>query len=302
MAVSRGAIRDLLLPGLYEIVGKYPEIPRQWPTVFARRNSKMAREAATEMRYTGLAQIKPEGSATVFDNASGERFVYNADMQALGLGFAQTRESIADNLYKDQFGPHLMGLSESFAQTWEILHANIFNQGTVFNPSVVGDFQPLFSTQHPIDTGVYANRPSPDLDFNEASLEYAVMQIRAFPDQAGLLRFFRARRVVVPRPLEFVAERIFNTDKRPGTSDNDTNALMSSKAVPDGYQVMDFLTSPFAWFVLSTVMGLVSFDREPYDADMQVDPNSGNLLVFAYERKGISWNNPRAAYGSYPTQ
>lgn len=262
----------------------------------------MAREMATEMRYTGLAQIKPEGSATVFDNASGERYNYNIDMQALGLGFAITREAIADQLYKDQFGPHAMGLADSFQQTWEILHANQFNNGTVFQPNVGGDFQPLYSTQHPIDTGIYANRPSPDLDLNEASVEFAVMQIRALPDQAGLLKHIRARRMVVPRQLEFVAERLFNTEKRPGTADNDVNANRSMNYLPEGYQVMDFLTSPYAWFIQTTIDGFISFDRESYDADMQVDPLTGNLLVVAYERRGIGWNNPRSSFGSFPTQ
>ena len=44
----------------------------------------MALERTAELRYTGLAQLKAEGGATVFDNASGERFVYNILMQALG--------------------------------------------------------------------------------------------------------------------------------------------------------------------------------------------------------------------------
>ena len=124
MAVSRGAIRDLLVPGLAEVEGKYPQIPRQYTEVFEVGYSRLALERVAEMRYTGLAALKQEGSATIFDNAPGERFVYNILMQSFGLGTALTREMLDDNLYKDHFGPMSMGLAESFAQTEEIMGAD----------------------------------------------------------------------------------------------------------------------------------------------------------------------------------
>ena len=105
----------------------------------------MALERVVEMRPVGLAALKSEGTATQFDNAAGERFIWNVDMVAIGLGFAITREALDDNLYKDQFNPQSMGLAESFAQTWEILHANVLNNGTTFQPSTNGDGQALFS-------------------------------------------------------------------------------------------------------------------------------------------------------------
>ena len=302
MAITRGSERDLLFPGLAGIEMAYPEIPKQWPGVFDQfGSSKMALERVVEMRPVGLAALKGEGAATQFDNAAGERFIWNVDMIALGLGFAITREALDDNLYKDQFNPQSMGLAESFAQTWEILHANVLNNGTTFQPSTNGDGQALFSTSHPIDTGVYANRPSPDLDLNEAALETAFQTIRGFPDQAGIIKFFRGRKLIVPKQLEFVAERLTKTELRVGTANNDINAFMSAGALPDGYQVMDFLTSSFAWFLKTTAKGMRHYDRIPYEMDLQVDPVTGNLLVLAYERQGFGPTNPRSVYGSFPT-
>lgn len=280
----------------------YPEIPRQWPGVFDQAGtSKMALERVVEMRPVGLAQLKSEGGATAFDNAAGERFIWNIDMVAIGLGFAITREALDDNLYKDQFNPQSMGLAESFAQTWEILHANILNNGTTVSPTVNGDGVALFATNHPVDTGVYANRPSPDLDLNEAALEFAFQTIRGFPDQAGIIKFFRGRKLIVPKQLEFVAERLTKTELRVGTANNDINAFMSAGALPDGYQVMDFLTSSFAWFVKTTAKGMRHYDRIPYEMDLQVDPVTGNLMVIAYERQGFGPTNPRSIWGSFPT-
>lgn len=302
MAITRGSERDLLFPGLADIIMAYPEIPKQWPGVFDQvGSSKMALERVVEMRPVGLAQLKSEGGATAFDNAAGERYIWNVDMIAIALGFAITREALDDNLYKDQFNPQSMGLAESFAQTWEILHANILNNGATVNPSTNGDGQALFSTAHPIDTGVYANRPSPDLDLNESSLEYAFQQIRGFPDQAGIIKFFRGRKLIVPKQLEFVAERLTKTELRVGTANNDVNAFMSAGALPDGYQVMDFLTSAFSWFLKTTCKGMRHYDRIPYEMDLQVDPVTGNLMVLAYERQGFGPTNPRSIWGAFPT-
>jgi len=301
MPISRASARDLLLPGLADVEGKYPQIPtryKQWASV---GTSKMSMERIDEMRYTGLAQLKQEGGATTFDNASGQRFTYVAQHIGVGLGFAMTREMLDDNLYKEQFGPSSMGLAESFAQFKEVYVHAILNTGTKYNSNIVADGQPLFSTAHPIDNGSYANRPAVDLDFNESAVETALNTIRLWPDQANLLAMVRARKIVVPVALSWAAERLFKTELRVGTSNNDVSAILTSGALPEGYVVSEFLTSAFAWFVMTSVRGLKVYDRIPYEMDLQVDPTTGNLLVLGYERYSAFYSNPRAAWGSFPT-
>src|SRR5690348_9889761 len=135
MAINRSSIRDLLLPGLADVTGKYSQIPARWRQFLSVGTSKMALERTAQMRFTGLAQLKAEGGATTFDNAEGERFVWNIEHQSIGLGFAITREALDDNLYKEQFNPQTMGLAESFATTKEILNHQLLNTATVVNPS-----------------------------------------------------------------------------------------------------------------------------------------------------------------------
>lgn len=300
MAINRSAIRDLLLPGLADIEGKYPSLPARYRNIFTIAQSKMALERSAEMRYTGLAQLKAEGSATVFDNAPGEQFVYNILMTALGLGFAITREALDDNLYKDAFGPQTMGLLESFNQTVDIMAANVLNTATTWNSSIGGDGVALCATNHPIDNGTYANRPSVDLDLNKSSLEYTLNSVRFFPDQAGLINNSRGRKLVVPVALQWAAERLTKTELRVGTNNNDVNAVVTTGALPEGYTVNEFLTSPFAWFILTNVLGLIFYDRVPLELDLQVDPTTGNLLVVGYMRFGVGYKNPRGLFGSFP--
>lgn len=301
MAINRSQIRDFLLPGLAGIEGKYPQIPARYRDIFTIATSKMALERTAEARYTGLAQLKAEGSATTFDNAAGERFVYNIMHMALGLGFAMTREALDDNLYKEQFNPQALGLMESFVQTIDIIAANVLNTSQTYNAQIGGDGVALLSVSHPIDNGVWANTPSTQLDFNESAVEFALNAIRYYPDQAGLLALSRGEKLVVPVNLQWAAERLLKSELRINTGNNDVNAIVTTGALPKGYVVNEFLTSPYGWFILTNVKGLVFYDRTPFEMDLQVDPTTGNLLVVGYQRFGTGYRNPRTIYGSIPT-
>jgi len=273
MAVNLSAIKDLLLPGLRGVEGKYEMIPSQYDKIFTKHDSKMALERTAEMRYLGLAQLKTEGGQTAFDNGAGERFVYNQEHTEIALGYAITRKAIDDNLYKTQFHPSNLGLIESFQQTKEIYGANILNTATTYNASIGGDGVALCSTAHPIDGGTVANRPAVDVGLNEATLLNAMIAVRTnFKDQAGLKVFARARKLIVPPQLEPTAIRLTKTELRPGTADNDVNAIMmTAGGLPESYMVNDFLTSQYAWFLLTNIDGLSYMERIKFETDMQVD-------------------------------
>jgi hypothetical protein len=302
MAVNLSSIRDLLLPGLRGITGKYEQIPAQYDKVYTKHVSSMALERTAEMRYLGLAQLKTEGGQTAFDNNAGERYVYNQDHVEIAVGYAMTRKSIDDNLYKSQFHPSNLGLLESFQQTKEIYGANLLNTATVYNANIGGDGVSLCNSLHPIDGGTYANRPAIDVDLNESSLLNGMIGIRTgFRDQANLRMFARARKLIVPPQLEPVAIRLLKTELRPGTANNDVNAILTtSGGLPEGWLTLDFLTSLFAWFLLTNVEGLSYMERIKFETDMQVDFLTDNLLVKGYERYSFGYYNPRAIWGSFP--
>lgn len=303
MAVNLSAIKDLLLPGLRGVEGKYEMIPSQYDKIFTKHDSKMALERTAEMRYLGLAQLKTEGGQTAFDNSAGERYIYNQEHTEISLGYAITRKAIDDNLYKTQFAPSNLGLIESFQQTKEIYGANILNTATTYNASIGGDGKALIATDHPIDGGTVANRPAVDVELNEATLLNAMIAIRTnFKDQAGLKVFARGRKLIVPPQLEPVAIRLTKTELRPGTADNDVNAIMmTAGGLSEGYMVNDFLTSAKAWFLLTNIDGLSYMERVKFETDMQVDFVTDNLLVKGYERYSFGYYNWRAIWGSLPS-
>jgi phage major head subunit gpT-like protein len=301
MAVNLSAIKDLLLPGLRGVEGKYEMIPSQYDKIFTKHESKMALERTAEMRFLGLAQLKTEGGQTAFDNSAGERYIYNQEHTEIALGYAITRKAIDDNLYKTQFMPSNLGLIESFQQTKEIYGANILNTATTYNASIGGDGKALVATDHPIDGSTVSN--SATVELNESTLLNAMIAVRTnFKDQAGLKVFARARKLIVPTALEPVAIRLTKTELRPGTSDNDVNAIMmTSGGLPESYMTSDFLTSTSAWFLLTNIDGLSYMERVKFESDMQVDFVTDNLLVKGYERYSFGYYNWRSIYGSFPS-
>jgi hypothetical protein len=303
MPINLSSIKNELLPGLRALTGKYDQIPREWDQIFDVGKSEMALERTVEMAYLGYAQLKTEGAATTFDNAAGERFTYNQEHSELALGYAITRKAVDDNLYKRQFNPANLNMMQSFNQTKEILGANVLNTANVYNAAVGGDGVSLLNTAHPIDGGTYSNTFSTAADLNESTLLNAMIQIRTgFLDQRGLKMYARARKLVIPPALEPTALRLIKTALRPGTADNDINAIMfTTGGLKDGYLVDDYLTSSFAWFLLTNIPGLLYLERVPFEMDMQVDFTTDNLLVKAYERFSFSYFNPRALFGTFPT-
>lgn len=305
MPVALTSIRDLLKPGLYAVEGKYDMIPSQWSQVFTTRKSTLAVERKVQNRFLGLAQLKSEGGQTSFDNNAGQRYVYNAESFEVGLGYAITRKAIDDNLYKSEFNPTNLQLLDSFNQFKEIQSANIFNSGTTYDSTIGGDGVAFFSTAHPIDGGTIANRPSTDLDLNETSLLQGMINVRSnFKNEAGLKIYARAQKLLVPVALEPVAIRLTKTELRPGTANNDVNAILStSGGLPGGYMVWDYLTSNSAWFLLTNYAkdALLMMQRIKFETDMQVDFTTDNLLVKGYERYIPVYNDWRAAYGSFPS-
>jgi hypothetical protein len=199
--------------------------------------------------------------------------------------------------------PSNLGLMESFLQTKEIYGANVLNTATTYNAAIGGDGKALIATDHPIDGGTISNQSSTNADLNEASLLNAMIAVRYnFRDQAGLKVFARARKLIVPAQLEPVAIRLTKTELRPGTADNDVNAIMmTAGGLPEGYLVNDYLTASSAWFLLTNIDGLSYMERVKYESDMQVDFVTDNLLVKGYERYSFGYYNWRSIWGSFPT-
>lgn len=297
MAINTGSIESLLRPGLAAVFGEYDKYPSEWTEIFDIYESDKDVEKEVEMKFLGLAQIRPEGSPTAMDTM-GQRVITSYHHQYVALGFTITRQAIMDNLYKNRFPMQAKALKSSLAQTKERLGASILNNGFSANYPI-GDGQPLFSTSHPIDTGTYANTFPVGVDLSEAALESALIAISKFKDQAGLTIKTMATKLIVPPENEFVAQRLLGSVYRTGTANNDISATYALQSVPQGARVNHFLTLPNSWYLLTdSPDGFKHYIREAIETDVYTDFSTDNLNAKAVERYSFGVSNARAAFAS----
>lgn len=302
MAINTAQIKSLLEPGLYKVDGKYDQIPKQWSKIFKTQRSKLDVDRMARVRYLGLPALKSEGAQTTFDNSAGHRYFFNARTFEVGLGFAITRRAIEYNQYASEFSQNAMNMPEVFAQFKEIMAANILNNATTYDANVGGDGKALCATDHPYDLGSWGNRPSTDGDLNETNLLNSVLAIRQdFVDEAGIKIHARPKTLVIPTELIPVAERLLKTEKRPGTANNDVNAIRTMEGGVTDYIALDFLTSATAWFLTTNIEGLVMLEKVKYETSIWTDDSSDNLLVKGYEMYTPAYNDPRSLFGNFPS-
>lgn len=297
MAINTTQIANLLRPGMAAVFGDYPSYPSQWSEIFETYQSDKAVEIEVEMKFLGLAQLRPEGSPTAIDTM-GQRYVTQYQSRYVALSFNITRAAIMDNLYKTKFPMMVKSLKKSMAQTKEILGAGILNNG--FNAAYpIADGQPLFSTAHPVDGGTVANTPTVQADLNEASLEAGIIAIRQFRDQANLICMTQPQKLIVGPQGEFAATRLLNSSFRTQTPNNDISAVYNNSSVPKGYRVNQFITLPNAWFLLTDAPdSFKHYVREAIETDMYCCFSTDNIMAKAVERYAFGVSNFRGAYGS----
>jgi hypothetical protein len=103
----------------------------------------------------------------------------------------------------------------------------------------------------------------------------------------------------VPPQLVFVAERLLESQLRPGTADNDINAIRNSGMLPEGYTVNHFLTDTDAWFVKTDAPnGFKHYQRSPLRTSMEGDFTTGNVRFKARERYSFGYSDPRCVFGT----
>lgn len=295
--INRTALREHLWPGiLMWFDHTQNEVAPQYPELYTEKNSEKAYEEFVMNYNLGLGAEKPEGEGVTFD-AGGHAWKHRVDMHAYALGYIITREAVEDNLYEDSAERFTRALGKSMRHTKEVRAADYYNGA--FTTSVGGDGKPMCAHDHPLaNGGTFANKPASAADFAEQTVENALITIQGWTDERGLLMAIRGRKVVVPTSLMFTAERVFKTQGRPGTSDNDVHALRSRGALPEGYAVNDFLTDPKAWFILTDIdEGPMHFQRSPLDILNKDGGDTLSIKVLAYERYAFTHGDPRGIYG-----
>ena len=298
MAISRAQLVKELEPGLNALFGlEYNRYDNEAALIFATETSDRAFEEEVMLSGFGAAATKTEGAMVTFDDAK-EVYTARYTNETIALAFAITEEAIEDNLYDRLAARYTRALARSMAHTKQVKGAAVLNNA--FTSGTGGDGSFLCVTTHPLSTGgTWANALATAADLSETSLEQALIDIAAFVDERGLKIALQAQRMILPKELQFTAERIMRSPQRVGTADNDINAIYQMGMVPQGHHVNHFLVDTDAWFLITDAPnGLKHFVRAPIKTAIEGDFDTGNVRFKARERYVFGWSDPRGIFGT----
>jgi hypothetical protein len=300
MAISRAQLVKELEPGLNALFGlEYARYENQHTEIFATETSDRAFEEEVMLSGFGSAPVKNEGAAVEFDDAV-ESFTARYTHETIALAFAITEEAIEDNLYDRLAARYTRALARSMANTKQVKAASVLNNAFNAGQFAGGDGVALCATNHPlVSGGTFSNELATPADLSETSLEQSLIDIQAFVDERGLKVALQGRKLIIPKELQFTAERILKSPLRVGTADNDINALKNMGMIPEGYRINNFLTDSDAFFIMTDAPnGLKHFVRAPLRTAIEGDFDTGNTRFKARERYSFGFSDPRGIFGS----
>tara|TARA_R100000655_G_scaffold71824_2_gene110277 strand:- start:3027 stop:3935 length:909 start_codon:yes stop_codon:yes gene_type:complete len=299
MAISRAQLAKELEPGLNALFGlEYARYDQEHAEIFDTESSDRAFEEEVMLSGFGSAPVKSEGSAVTFDDAQ-EAYTARYTHETISLAFSITEEAIEDNLYDRLASRYTKALARSMAHTKQVKSASVLNNA--FDSTVTGgDGKELCATDHPLVSGnTLRNELTTSADLNETSLENSLIDISAFVDERGLKVSVRGLKLIVPPALQFVADRLLESNLRTATSDNDINAIRNMGMLPEGYVVNHYLTDTDAFFIKTDApRGFLHFERLPMSTKMEGDFDTGNMRFKARERYSFGFSDPRCVFGS----
>lgn len=305
MTITTASFAKALFPGVKAWYGQtYDEFPVQWTKLADSETSRRAWEEFVGTSGLGLLSTKAEGAPITYDSMR-QGFTTRIVPVTYASGFVITREAYEDDLYDVVGKQRAQALAKAVRQTKEIIVANLYNRA--FNTSYVGgDSATLIasaggggSSSHPnVAGGTWTNGPSVAVDLSEAALEQAVIDIQGLTDDRGLKISYMPKSLIIPKELQFEAQRILKGDWQVNSAERNINVLKTMGSIPE-IVVNQYLTDSDAWFIRTNVQqGLKVIERRGDEFGTDEDFDTENAKYKASFRLGVGWVDARALYGS----
>lgn len=187
-------------------------------------------------------------------------------------------------------------LGLEYGQTRATHAASVFNNA--FSSSYVGaDAVALCSDSHPIsptDSSTVDNKGTSALSYS--AIKTTLQAGKRMQNDRGVAMPIFYDTLIVPVELEETANEILKAIAKPGTADNDANAVQGIRVVMDPY-----LTDANNWFMADSNQArlhLLWFNR--VQPEMTMDPTSDFNLAARYRgymRYSFGWDDFRWVYG-----
>jgi len=253
MTITRAQYIALTEPKLSNIWNEdFPQRPLEWKTFLNVRTSKKAVTTDYKMSDFGALVLKGEGNDITYLDPTGTQSQTYTPVR-FGGGYKITQEMLDHELYgqMDQLQGRLM---KSAIDGQEVTAALIMNGafGTTNSDgykSTGFDGLQLCSTAHTrLDGGAnQANRPSTDVDLSVTALQNALIAFHNWKDDRGRPAMYQPKKLIVSPEELFTARELTGSEYKPGTANNDINALRDFNLVT---MISHYKTDADAWFIV----------------------------------------------------
>ena len=297
--MSRANIPDLLELGIRQVfVSEYELVDNQYEQIYNVVGSRKRQERDVFTSGLGTFQVKSEGRSPFFDSGQ-EAWLKTYIHNTWALGIEITQEGMEDDLY-DFYMSMGKELGRAGAYTQQVEAFDLFNNltATVYTANST-NYTLLSTTQFRADGGSWPNRLTNPTDLSIESLETALSTWRtSMLDQRGRKTLIRPKYLMVGPSDEWVAHRILMTEYRPGSADNDVNAVKARRDLQ--IFVADFLTDDGRWFLLADKpqTGLRYNLRVKREVQRRDDSRTGNLLMVSRYRESHGASHVYGVFGS----
>jgi Mu-like prophage major head subunit gpT len=299
--ITRAQALVLLEPKLSNIWhDAFPSRPIEYTTFANIRETRKRTVTDYKLSDFGPLVLKPEGENITYDDPLfGSTQEYTPVRFA--LGYKVTQEMVDHELY-GQVEKFERALIKSAIDLQEVKAALLFNNG--FGTTDADGFEAtgfdglqLFSTAHTrLDGGAtWRNRPATDVDLSVTGLQNALIDIENTPDDRGRPILIRPKLVIINPEDRFTAKEILESEYKPGTANNEINALLDEGL---SFMVSHYITDADAWFVLGDQHDLnFIWDQKPRGG-MEEDFDSEVIKRKIVEGFFVGHGEARGAWGT----
>ena len=298
MAATRGAFDKTIAPGAYAAYAdEYEQLPAEYTDIFNILTTEKAYEDAIITSGLGTMAAKPEGQDVALDRPFQVGSV-RMTVLSYGLGYEVSQELMSDDLYGVVADPASRFLAQAQRdveerQTWAMLNLAFTTQQAWDGVSLINSAHPL------VAGGTAANAPAAAQAFGFTSLQASIERFRLLVNERSLKIRMAPEWVIVPVQLEWLADEILLSAKKPHEASNTENVLSAGRIGLKRFTGR-YLTSSTAWFtaVAKARHKLNMFWREKPNMDRDYDKKARVAIFMQFSRFGTATFDWRGVDGS----
>ena len=266
--------------------------------------SQKAKETLFERAGLGDFQEKPEAMPIMFsDPIAGGQIVFTHIRRALAYNVSQEmfdHDQFAE-IRKLETDLQVAAMDDKEVRAHLLLNNGF---GTTDSGSFLAagyDSLALFSTAHTrLDGGAtQRNRPTTDANLTWTSLADGIQQFKLWRDHRGRRVMATPSTLWVSPQDELTAREILGSSQKPGTSNNDINAISGAVSV----QVTQYVDDTNAWFLFAApnqTNTIWFWDKQAGTSTETLDDDKIREITGRKARHGFSHGHGRW-YGTYGT-